>query len=64
MHCEGRQSRDFATMTDASTEQSDSENKGACGKVKEKHIDHIAGTGMWEVFTMALCTSQSLFKKL
>ena len=30
----------------ASEEQSDSENKGACGREQRKHIDHIAEKGM------------------
>ena len=53
------------TSIDASEEQSDSENTGACGKVKRKHTDHIADDkGMWEVFTVAWYTSQLKFKKL
>ena len=53
-----------STRTDASTGESGSDNKEACGKVKQKHIAHIADTKQGEVFTMAWCTRQSLFKKL
>ena len=54
VHCEGRRSRKPQTCTisnDARTEPSDSENTGACGKVKRQHMDHMAEKGMWEVFT-------------
>ena len=67
VYCEGRQPSELADMcassTCASEEQSDSENKGACGREQRKHIDHIAEKGMQEVFTMAWHTNQSPFKK-
>ena len=34
------------TPTDASEEQSETENTGACGRVKRKHVDHIPGKGL------------------
>ena len=36
-----------ATSTNARKKQSDSENTGACGNVKRKHMDHIAEKGTW-----------------
>ena len=45
--------------------ESDSENNGARGKVKRKHIlITLPKKGMWEAFTMAWQIGQSLSKKL
>ena len=43
-----------ATSIDAREEQSDSENTGACGKVKRQHVDHIAEEGYVESFHCGL----------
>ena len=52
------------TSTYVRKEQSDSENTGACRKVKRKHMEHIGKKVVWEAFAMAWYMNQFLFTKL
>ena len=44
----------IVTSIEASEQQSDSENTGACGKVKRQHMDHIAEKRCVESFHCGL----------
>ena len=53
-----------ATSTNARKEQSDSENTGACGNVKRKHMDHIAQKGYVGSFHYGLVQKSVSIKKV